>query len=74
MAFPTIVPTIVYVPNTPLEKSNFDQLEIPDLLINIWLYADQMSCSTCRQYCSWCIQCALDKWKDYFLSRDKKLY
>ena len=44
----------------PLSKQNFEYLDIPNLLINIWSYNDEFhqNCSVCKQYERWCIEVA----------------
>ena len=42
----------------PLSKQNFEYLDIPNLLINIWSYNDEphRNCLVCKQYERWCIE------------------
>ena len=48
----------------PLSKQNFEHLDIPNLLINIWSYNDEFhqTCSVSKQYKRWCIVVAKKKW------------
>ena len=54
----------------PLTKENFMQLELPNLLINIWEYNDldhkDGDYDICRQYERWCIEAARSQWKPGF--------
>ena len=47
----------------PLSKQNFEHLDIPNLLINIWSYNDDShrNCSVCKQHGRWCIEVAKKK-------------
>ena len=45
--------------------STFRQLDLPDLLIDVWSYSElcnTKSCSICPQYLEWSIQAAKQKW------------
>ena len=50
--------------NLSLSQKNFEHLDIPNLLINIWSYNDEShrNCSVCKQYERWCIEVAKKKW------------
>ena len=54
----------------PLSKQNFEHLDIPNLLINIWSYNDDShrNCSVCKQHGRWCIEVAKKKKKKWFPS------
>ena len=58
----------------PYTKQNFEHLDIPNLLINIWGYNDEDhhlnvgNCEICRQYEKWCIEKARSKWQPEFKS------
>ena len=58
----------------PLSKENFEHLDIPNLLINIWSYNDQDhhlnvgNCETCRKYEKWSFEIAKSKWQPEFKS------
>ena len=56
--------------NTQLSKSNFEHLDIPTLLINIWEYNDQshLNCLVFKPYEQWCIEIARSKWQSEFKS------
>ena len=47
-------------------KKTFSQLDLPNLLINIWDYAF-CHCSICSQYQKWCTQVAKEKWQPDFV-------
>ena len=55
-----------------LSKSNFQRLQISDLLINIWDYnhKSHLNCSICIQYEKWCLEVAKSKWQSEFLDFD----
>ena len=42
----------------PLAKKNFEYLDIPNLLINVWEYNDKshLGRPICSQYKGWCIE------------------
>ena len=44
--------------NYKLLLESFKRLDLPNLLINIWSYADKPNCPMCSQYQKWCIQAA----------------
>ena len=53
-------------PNLRLSKENFEHLDIPNLLTNIWEYNDEShnnhtDCSIRKQYGQWCIEVAKSK-------------
>ena len=43
---------------SPLQKKEFEHLDIPDLLRNIWEYSDDYykNCVICDQYKKWCVE------------------
>ena len=41
--------------------NSFRQLDLPNLLINVWDYADKPNCPVCKQYQKWCICAAKEK-------------
>ena len=46
----------------PLEEIFFLHLDLPELLINIWEYADKPNDPILIQYKKWCIEVAKQKW------------
>ena len=47
-------------------KDSFLELDLADLLINIWSYVDYLHDFIINQYCQYCIECSYKKWdKDY---------
>ena len=46
----------------------FANLDIPDLLINVWEYNDDdhKNCAICDHYEKWCVEIARSKWQPYF--------
>lgn len=56
-------------PQLKLSKSNFQCLELPDLLINILRYNNKskLNCLICIQYEKWCQEVAKSKWQPEFL-------
>ena len=52
---------------------SFRQLDLADILINIWDYADhlkQKECIVCRTYQNWCITAAKEKWSYLYVDFD----
>ena len=47
----------------PLTKEHFQQLDPPDLLLNIWSNADKKNDPISKQYTEWNIEIALKFWK-----------
>ena len=45
-------------PQIKLSLANFEFLDLPNLLINIWEYNDEThkNCLVCKRYEAWCIQ------------------
>ena len=51
-------------PKLKFLKSDFQRQDLPDLLLNIWGYAEvKKTCSKCKQYEIWCMEAAQEKWK-----------
>ena len=50
--------------------NSFRQLDLPNLLINIWDYADKPNCPICKQYQKWCITAANEQWEKEFIDFD----
>ena len=50
--------------------NSFRQLDLPNLLINIWDYADRPDDPICKQYQKWCITAAKEQWQDTFIDFD----
>ena len=50
----------------------FRQIDLPNLLINIWDYADKKhsDCSVCKQYSEWCVMIAKEKWTRFLKDFD----
>ena len=51
-------------------SNSFRQLDLPNLLINIWDYADKPNCPICKQYRKWCITAAKEQWGNLFIDFD----
>ena len=47
-------------------KSDFAELNLPNLLINIWYYADYMIDPIINQYQKWCVELAKERWQAQF--------
>ena len=46
-----------------LSKSDFANLDLPDLLLNIWDYSDNLRRDpVISQYCKWCVELARQQW------------
>ena len=48
-------------------KSDFLNLDLPDLLLNIWCYADDLNDQRINLYCKWCVEAAEKQWQPDFL-------
>ena len=48
-------------------KRVFLNLDLPDLLLNIWCYADYLNDQIINQYCKWCVEAAEEQWQPDFL-------
>ena len=51
-------------------KKDFQELEIPDLLLNIWCYAEYLHDPIFRQYSQWSVKAAEEQWRSTFLDFD----
>ena len=51
-------------PQMKLSLANFEFLDLPNLLINIWEYNDEThkNCPVCKQYEEWSIKVAKTQW------------
>ena len=50
-------------------KQTFNQLDLPNLPINIWDYAS-CGCVICSQYQKWCVEVSKTKWSPDFIDFD----
>ena len=48
-------------------KESFLELDLADLLINIWSYVDYLHDFVINQYCHYCIKCSYEKWDEGYL-------
>ena len=51
-------------------KRDFQLLDLPNLLINIWEYNEpgcKNQCPVCIRYEKWCIEAVQEKWKAEYL-------
>ena len=48
-------------------KSDFLNLDLPDLLLDIWCYADYLNDQVINQYYKWCVEAAEEQWQPDFL-------
>ena len=48
-------------------KELFLELDLADLLINIWSYVDYLHDFVINQYCQYCIECSYEKWDEDYL-------
>ena len=65
-------------------KNDFENLDLTDLLINIWDYSEYLTDPILNQYCQWCVKVAKERWQPSFKNfqfainnlrkRNKKLY
>ena len=49
-------------------KSDVEELDLPDFLINVWSYADYLTDPIINQYQKWCVELAEDRWQPQFLN------
>ena len=47
-------------------KSDFLNLDLPDLLLNIWCYADYLNDQIINRYCKWYVEAAEEQWQPGF--------
>ena len=62
-----------YVPKLKFQYQNFEIMDIPGLIINIWSYSHDHGqyCNICCTYKNWCIKALKKKWlKQYILSSE----
>ena len=60
-----------YVPKLKFQYQNFEIMDIPGLIINIWSYSHDHGqyYNICCTYKNWCIKALKKKWlKQYILS------
>ena len=65
-------------------KNDFENLDLPDLLITIWDYSECLTDPVLNQYCQWCVEVAKERWQPSFKNfqfvinnlrkRNKKIY
>ena len=48
-------------------KESFLELDLADLLINVWSYVDYLHDFVINQYCQYCIKCSCEKWDEDYL-------
>ena len=51
-------------------KHSFQQLELPDFLINIWSYSERPNDPFSIRYQQWCIEVAKERWRSQDLNFD----
>ena len=51
-------------------KQSFRELELPDLLFNVWCYTDWPNDPICVQYQQWCVEVAKKRWSSQYLDFD----
>ena len=51
-------------------KQSFRELELPDLLFNVWCYTDRPNDPICVQYQQWCVEVAKERWSSQYLDFD----
>ena len=47
-------------------KNDFENLDLRDLLINIWNYSEYLKDPVLNQYCQWCVEVAKERWQPSF--------
>ena len=55
-----------------LSLANFEFLDLPNLVINIWEYNDEThkNCLVFKQYEAWCIQLVKTQWQNNYMDFD----
>ena len=48
-------------------KSSFQELDFPDLLVNIWCYTDKKNDPIIAQFEKLCVEAAQEQWKPLYL-------
>ena len=51
-------------------KNDFSDLDLPNLLINIWTYTDHLHDPSVKQYKKWCVELAKEKRQSHYLDFD----
>ena len=51
-------------------KNGFLDLDLPNLLINIWSYADYLHDPIVKQYEKWCVEAVKINWRSHYLDFD----
>ena len=51
-------------------KNDFSDLDLPNLLINIWTYTDHLHEPSVKQYKKWCVELAKEKRQSHYLDFD----
>ena len=56
---------IIIIKGLKFSLEDFQKLDVPDLIINIWSYnwLQHLPCDTCYRYSVWCEQILKEKWK-----------
>ena len=54
---------------------SFHELDLPELLINVWCYADYINnkdetCNICETYMEYCVIAAKEKWSEFYIDFD----
>ena len=49
-------------------KSDFLNLDLPDLLLNVWCYANYLNDQIINLYAKWCLEAAEEQWQPDFLN------
>ena len=47
-------------------KEDFANLDLPDLLLNIWEYSNYLTDPILKSYCEWCVELAKEQWQPSF--------
>ena len=51
-------------------KHSFQQLELPDFLINIWSYCERLNDPFSIRYQQWCTEVVKERWRSQYLDFD----
>ena len=51
-------------------KNDFSDLDLPNLLINIWTYTDHLHDPSVKKYEKRCVELVKEKWQSHYLDFD----
>ena len=67
-----------YTPEMKFKFDDFKELDIPNLMINVWSYSETIKnkkgCVVSEKYRSWCIRALHEKWLDSYIDINFVVY